>query len=163
MKLEYLKVGQIVTTHGVRGDIKLLPWTDGPDFLCDFKRVFIDGREYKLECCRVQKNCAFLKLAGIDTVEAGQLLRGKTVEVYRQEAPDGLIFADELKGMDVYSDSIFVGKIVDVLDMPSSSVYVIRGEKEYMIPAVKQFILDTDLDANKMTVRLIEGMETDAP
>lgn len=163
MKLEYLKVGQIVTTHGVRGDIKLLPWTDGPDFLCDFKRVFIDGREYKLECCRVQKNCALLKLAGIDTVEAGQLLRGKTVEVYRQEAPDGLIFADELKGMDVYSDSIFVGKIVDVLDMPSSSVYVIRGDKEYMIPAVKQFILDTDLDANKMTVRLIEGMETDAP
>jgi 16S rRNA processing protein RimM len=56
-----------------------------------------------------------------------------------------------------------IGKIVDVLDMPSRSVYVIRGEKEYMIPAVREFILSTDLESNVMQVRLLEGMETDAP
>ena len=163
MKLEYLKVGQIVTTHGVRGDVKLLPWTDGPEFLLDFRRVFIEGREYLLEDCRIQKTCNLLKLRGVDTVEDGQKLRGKTVEVRREEAPEGLIFADELMGMEVFADGENIGRIVDVLDMPSSSVYVIRGEKEYMIPAVKQFILDTDLEGNRMQVKLLEGMETDAP
>jgi 16S rRNA processing protein RimM len=163
MKLEYLKVGEIVNTHGVRGEMKLLPWTDGPEFLLDFRRVFIDGKEYALESCRIQKTCNLLKLRGVDTVEDAQLLRGKTVEVYRQEAPDGLIFADELLGMEVYAADTMIGKIVDVLDMPSSSVYVIRGEKEYMIPAVREFILSTDLESNVMQVRLLEGMETDAP
>ena len=163
MKLEFVKAGEIVTTHGVKGEVKVLPWLDSPEDLCDFERCRISGKEYMIESCRIQKTCNLVKLSGVDTMEAAQSMRGKVIELYRSDISDEVIFADELKGIDVYSDGIFVGKIVDVLDMPSSSVYVIRGEKEYMIPAVKQFILDTDLDANKMTVRLIEGMETDAP
>ena len=162
MKLQFIEAGEIVTTHGVRGELKILPWGDSPEFLCDFSRVRIGGREYKVESCRVQKTCNLLKIEGVDSMEQAQALRGKTVEVWRSEAPDGLIFAAELIGMSVMADGSEIGKITDVLDYPGNKVYVVKGEKEYMIPAVKAFILDTDIEQEIMRVRLIEGMETDA-
>lgn len=158
MKLEFLEAGEIVTTHGVRGEVKVLPWADGPDFLCDFSRVRIEGREYKLESCRVQKTCNLVKIQGIDTMEDAQKLRGKTVEVFRCDAPEELIFAAELIGMDVFCDGEAVGKVTDVLDYPGNKVYVVKGQHEYMIPAVKAFVLNMDMEANRMDVRLIEGM-----
>ena len=162
MKLEFLEAGEIVSTHGVRGEMKVLPWADGPDFLCEFDRVRIGGKDYNVENCRVQKTCNLLKIEGVDTIEAAQTMRGKTVEIYRCDAPEGLIFAAELMGMTVLCDGNEIGKITDVLDYPGNKVYVVKGEKEYMIPAVKAFILDTDMEKEIMQVRLIEGMETDA-
>ena len=162
MKLEFLEAGEIVSTHGVRGEMKVLPWADGPDFLCEFDRVRIGGKDYNVENCRVQKTCNLLKIEGVYTMEAAQAMRGKTVEIYRCDAPEGLIFAVELMGMTVLCDGKEIGKITDVLDYPGNKVYVVKGEKEYMIPAVKAFILDTDMEKEIMQVRLIEGMETDA-
>ena len=161
MKLQYLEAGQIVTTHGVRGEMKVLPWADGPDFLLDFNRVRIDGKEYKVESCRVQKSCNLLKLQGIDTMEAAQAMHNKTIEIYREDTDPDIIFAAELIGIDVFQDDIQIGKLVDVLDYPGNKVYVVKGEKEYMIPAVKAFVLSTDMDNNRMQVNLIEGMATD--
>jgi len=160
MKLDFLEAGEIVTTHGVRGEMKILPWGDGPDFLCDFSRVRIDGQEYDVETCRVQKTCNLLKIVGIDTMEDAQKLRGKTVEIFRRDAPDDLIFAAELIGMSVFSEGKEIGKIADVLDYPGNKVYVVKGEHEYMIPAVKAFVLRTDMEKGLMEVRLIEGMGT---
>ena len=162
MKLEFLEAGEIVSTHGVRGEMKVLPWADGPDFLCEFDRVRIAGKDYPVESCRVQKTCNLLKIEGVDTMEAAQAMRGKTVEIYRCDAPEGLIFAAELMGMTVLCEGQEIGKITDVLDYPGNKVYVVKGQKEYMIPAVKAFILDTDMEKEIMQVRLIEGMETDA-
>ena len=110
----------------------------------------------------MQKTCNLLKIEGVDTMEAAQAMRGKTVEIYRCDAPEGLIFAAELMGMTVLCDGEEIGKITDVLDYPGNKVYVVKGQKEYMIPAVKAFILDTDMEKEVMQVRLIEGMETDA-
>lgn len=161
MKLEFLEAGEIVTTHGVRGEMKILPWADSPDFLLDYRRVRIGGREYTVESCRVQKTCNLLKVNGIDTVEDAQAMRGKVVEIYRSDAPANIIFAAELIGMQVYSDGVQIGEVIDVLDYPGNKVYVVRGEHEYMIPAVKAFVLSTDMDKNEMQVKLIEGMRTD--
>lgn len=161
MKLQFLEAGEIVTTHGVRGEMKVLPWADGPDFLLDFDRVRINGTDYKVESCRIQKTCNLLKVLGVDTMEDAQALRGKTVEVYRADAPEDMIFVAELIGMAVYADGVRIGVIEDVLDYPGNKVYVVKGEYEYMIPAVKQFILSTDMDNEVMHVRLIEGMRTD--
>ena len=161
MKLQFLEAGEIVSTHGVRGEMKVLPWADGPDFLLDFKRVRIGGTEYKVESCRIQKTCNLLKVKGVDTMEAAQLLRGKTVEVYRTDAPADMIFVAELIGTTVFAEGCEIGKITDVLDYPGNKVYVVKGEHEYMIPAVKQFILSTDMEKEIMQVRLIEGMRTD--
>ena len=161
MKLQFLEAGEIVTTHGVRGEVKVLPWADGPEFLLDFKRVLIGTKEYKVELCRVQKSCNLLKLQGVDTMEAGQALRGKTLKVYREDAPKELIFAAELLGVEVFADDEKIGEVTDVLDYPGNKVYVVKGQYEYMIPAVKQFVSQIDLDANRMQVMLIEGMRTD--
>ena len=161
MRLQFVQAGEVVTTHGVKGEMKVLPWLDCPEYLLDFDRVRIAGKDYAVENCRVQKTCNLLKVKGIDTMEAAQAMRGKVVEIYREDVDPEVIFADELIDVAVFSEGSCIGKIVDVLDYPGNSVYVIRGEFEYMIPAVKQFVLSTDLDANRMEVRLIEGMRTD--
>ena len=161
MKLQFVKAGEIVTTHGVRGEVKVYCWLDDPEMLCEFDRCRISGKEYNLEQVRVQKSCNLVKLEGIETMEAAQLLRGKVLELYREDIDDEVIFADELKGVEVFTEGEMIGKIIDVLDYPGNSVYVVKGTYEYMIPAVSQFILSTDLNANRMEVRLLEGMRTD--
>ena len=161
MKLQYLEAGEIVTTHGVRGEVKVLPWGDSPDFLLDYNRVRIDGTEYIVQSCRVQKTCNLLKLQGVETMEEAQSLRGKVVEVYRCDAPEDLIFVAELIGVTVVCDGTVIGKIEDVLDYPGNKVYVVRGEHEYYIPAVKEFVLSIDMEKEVMDVKIIEGMRTD--
>ena len=161
MKLQFIKAGEIVTTHGVKGEVKVLPWIDSPEDLCEFDRCRIDGKEYTMDTVRVQKSCNLVKLRGIDTMEAAQAMRGKVLELYREDIDDEVIFADELLNMEVFSEGKNIGKIVDVLDYPGNMVYVVRGEHEYMIPAVKAFVLSTDLENNEMQVKLIEGMRSD--
>lgn len=161
MKLEYIEAGEIVNTHGVRGEVKVLCWLDAPEMLCEFDRCRIAGKDYEMESVRVQKTCNLVKLSGIDTMEAAQKLRGKVLELYREDIDDEVIFAAELVGVEVYADGQCIGTVREVLDYPGNSVYVVRGEHEYMIPAVKQFILSTDMEKNVMEVRLIEGMRSD--
>ena len=161
MKLQFIEAGEIVTTHGVKGEVKVLPWVDAPDVLCEFDRCRIDGVEYTIEQCRVQKTCNLVKLSGVDTMEAAQAMRGKVMELYREDIDDDVIFAAELIGVQVLCEGVELGKIVDVLDYPGNSVYVVKGKHEYMIPAVKEFILSTDMDANVMQVKVIEGMRSD--
>ena len=161
MKLQFIEAGEIVTTHGVKGEVKVLCWLDEPEMLCEFDRCRICGKEYTMEQVRVQKTCNLVKLQGIDTMEAAQAMRGKTIELYREDIDEEVIFAAELIGIEVYAEDKLIGKIKEVLDYPGNSVYVVRGEYEYMIPAVKQFILDTDMEGNKMQIRLIEGMRSD--
>ena len=161
MQLPYIEAGEIVTTHGVRGEVKVLSWLDSPEMLCEFDRCRIEGREYAMDAVRVQKTCNLVKLRGVDTMEDAQKLRGKTMELYREDIPDELIFASELVDMEVYADGACIGKIKEVLDYPGNSVYVVQGEREYLIPAVKEFILSTDLERNQMQVKLLKGMASD--
>lgn len=161
MKLPYIEAGEVVTTHGVRGEVKLLTWLDSPEDLKPYRRCRIGGRDYEMESVRVQKTCNLVKLKGVDTMEAAQALRGKTMELYRQDAPEGLIFAAELMDMDVFCEEKFIGKITDVLDYPGNQVYVVTGEREYLIPAVSAFVLKTSLEDNRMDVNIIEGMASD--
>ena len=164
MKQTFIDAGEIVTTHGVRGEVKVLSWLDSAEMLCEFERCRIDGKEYIIETCRVQKTCNLVKLQGIDTMEVAQAMRGKTVQLYREDIADEVIFGVELLGVDVFCDDEKIGKITDVLDYPGNSVYVVGDDKvknRYMIPAVKEFVLSTDIDKNEMQVRLIEGMGYD--
>lgn len=162
MRLPFIEAGEIVNTHGVRGEIKMLPWLDSPEDMRGFTRCRIGGKDYAITACRVQNTCDLLKLEGVDTMEAAQALRGKTVTLYREDMDEDVIFAGDLIGMEVFSQAERIGELTQVLDYPGNQVYVVRGEREYMLPAVKEFILSTDLDGNRMEVKLLEGMETDA-
>ena len=161
MKLQLIEAGQIVTTHGLRGDVKVLPWVDSAEYLKNFKRVSIGGKTYAVEACRVQKACCLMKLQGVDTQEAGMALKDRTLSVFREDCDPDAIFAAEMMDVEVYAKDQCIGKVVDVLDYPGNLVYVVQGEYEYMIPAVKAFVLHVDLDANRMDVNLIEGMRSD--
>ena len=161
MELEYIEAGESVNTHGVRGEVKVLCGLDAPEMLCEFDRCRIAGKAYEMESVRVQKTCNLVKLKGVDTMEDAQKLRGKVLELYREDIDGEVIFAAELIGVEVYAEGENIGTIREVLDYPGNAVYVVRGEHEYMIPAVKQFILSTDMENNTMQVRLIEGMRSD--
>ena len=162
MRLPFIEAGEIVNTHGVRGEIKMLPWLDSPEDMRGFTRCRIGGKDYAITACRVQNTCDLLKLEGVDTMEAAQALRGKTVTLYREDMDEDVIFAGDLIGMEVFSQAKRIGELTQVLDYPGNQVYVVKGEREYMLPAVKEFILSTDLEGNRMEVKLLEGMETDA-
>ena len=162
--MEFIEAGKIVNTHSVYGELKVQPWSDTDDFLCDFDVVYIDGNAFEVERARVHKTCVLLKLRGINNINEAQKYRNKCVCVDRDEVEfdEGSYFIADLEGLTVIDkDGTELGEIVEVLTLPSSDVYVRRGEHEYMIPAVKAFVLSTDIDTGVMEVRLIEGMRTD--
>ena len=164
MKQQYLPAGKIVATHGLHGDVKILPWADGPEFLLDFDTVYLTGKPYAVEDARVQKTCVLMKLAGIDSVEAAARLRDVVVEIDRDDAelPEGSMFIQDLIGLPVLCGSTEIGKVKEILQMPANDVYVVEGEREYMIPAVPEFILERNPDEGFIRVRLLEGMQSDA-
>ena len=161
---QFLEAGQIVSTHGVQGEVKILPWADGPEFLLKFKTFYLGGKPVAVQSARIHKGCVLAKLEGVETPEQATLLRGKTVCVDRTgvRLPEGTVFIADLIGCRVLDEAgEEIGKIKDVLTMPSSDVYVIEGERSYMIPAVKEFIREIDAVQGIVRVHLIEGMATD--
>ena len=164
MEKQFLEAGEVVSTHGIQGEIKILPWADSPEFLLGFKTLFLNGKPYAVRASRVHKTCVLAKLEGIDTPEQATLLRGQTVTVDRTGVtlPEGTGFIADLLGCRALDDEgNEFGKIADVLTMPASDVYVIKGEKTYMVPAVKAFVREINVAEGFVRVHLIEGMATD--
>ena len=158
---KYLEAGKIVNTHGIKGEVKIEPWTDSADFLKSFKNLYIDGTARRVESARPHNGFLIAKLEGVDDVNAAMVLKNKTVSIDRSEAklPKGTFFLQDLIGASVIDENgSELGKLTDVLEMPAHNVYVVTGEREILIPAVPQFVLKTDADAGIVTVRLIEGM-----
>ena len=186
MNDKYLQTGKIVSTHGIKGEVKVLPWADAPEFLTRFKNFYLvgaaTGRQPEaegspvcgrpmaaptaltVESARVQKTCVLIKFKGIDTVEDAQKLRNQVLSIARDDPhiPAGTVFHADLIGRPVRANGVEIGKIKEILSMPSSDVWVVKGEKEYMIPHVKAFVPFIDLNLGYIDVNLIEGMETDA-
>jgi 16S rRNA processing protein RimM len=158
---KFLEAGQIVNTHGIRGEVRITPWADSPDFLRGFDRLYIDGEEVVVESARTHKNMLITKLRGIDDVNAAMRMKSKVVFIDRDDAklPEGDFFIQDILGARVVTeDGQTLGVLEDILDRPASDIYVVRGEREILIPAVSEFILNTDTAAGIITVRLIEGM-----
>lgn len=165
MEKQFLEAGEIVSTHGIQGEVKILPWADGPEFLLKFREFYIDGKAVAVQSSRIHKTCVLAKLEGIEDPEAATLLRGKIVSIDRNKVrlPKGTVFIADLLGCRVITEEgEEIGKIKDVLTMPASDVYVIHGEKKYMIPAVKEFVKEINVEEGFVRVHLIEGFETDA-
>ena len=158
---EFLEAGEIVTTHGVRGEVKILPWTDSVDFLRAFKTLYIGGRAYAVKRSFSHKGCMIAALEGVDDVNAAMALKGRTVCFARADAhlPKGRFFLADVLGAKVVDENGGeIGELVDIIENPTQNVYVVKGEREHLIPAVPEFVLDTDVENGVVTVRLIEGM-----
>lgn len=165
MKKQYLEAGKIVTTHGIKGEVKIMPYTDYPELLCEFDRLFLgkNHEEINVERSRVFKNMVIAKLEGYDTPEAAERLRNKILYMHRDdlELDKDTYFIQDLIGIEVSdADSEFVyGKITDVMQTGANDVYVVQGkDREYLIPAIPEVVITTDIDENTMTIRPLEGL-----
>ena len=158
---EYLDCGQIVNTHGVRGEVRIVPWADSPEFLCQFSTLYLDGAPRRVLSSRVHKGSVIAKLDGVDTVEEAMLLRDKTVQIRRTDAKlrSGTFFLADIIGLKVVDETgQTLGTLKEVLSPSVQRVYVVEGEREVLIPAVPEFILETNIEGGYLKVRLIEGM-----
>ncbi|BDF67935.1 ribosome maturation factor RimM [Oscillospiraceae bacterium] len=165
MKDRFLEVGEIVNTHGIKGEVKIMPWADSPEFLCQFDTLYLDGKPVRLRSVRTNKTLVLASLEGVDTVEAAMRLKGKVLSIDRTGVvlPEGRHFLADLMGLTVLDAATGeeLGVIQDILTPPAHEVYVVGGKgKEYMIPAVDAFLAETNVEEGYVRVNLIEGMES---
>ena len=154
-KQQYIEAGKIVNTHGVRGEVKIQVWLDSPEFMRRFKTLYIDSKPVRLVSSRAHKGFLIAMLEGVEDINAAMSLKNKTVYIDRADAK---LKKGEYFLCDIIGSGELVGTLEDILETPASSVYIVRGEAEHMIPAVPEFVLKTDAENGIITVRLIEGM-----
>lgn len=165
MLQQYLEVGKVTNVHGVMGEVRVQPWADSPQFLCGFSTLYVDKAHWpiQVERARVHKNMVILKFQGVTDVPSALAMRGAVLYIDRSDAhlPQGSFFLADIMGLEVRSadDGRVLGKVADILTLPANNVYVVRGgERELMIPAVPQFIAETNVDEGYLRVNLIEGL-----
>ena len=163
MKKDFLEAGKIVNTHGVRGEVKIVPWADSAEFLQGFETLYIDHVPVKLLSARVHKNSLIAKLEGVATIDGAIALKNKMVYIRRADAdlPEGDFFIQDILGLPVVDEADApLGTLQEVLPRPGNDVYVIAAEDgaERLVPDVPAFILEKNLEQGFIRVRLIEGM-----
>lgn len=166
MKQELIHVGAIVNAHGIRGEVKLNPVGFDPEFLVEFDRFNIGGKETEVRSSRVHKSVLLLTLPGVEDMDAALALKGKSVSIYAEdvELPEGEYFDVELEGCTVLDDATGeeLGKLKRVLHYPAHKVYEVKGAREYLIPAVPGvFIASVDIDAGVVRIHNMKGLATD--
>ena len=167
---EYLELGQIVGTHGVRGEIRLNPWCDSPEFVRQFKTLYFDAhgnKSVKVVSSRVHGNVALLKLDGVDSVESASALRNKILFMKRADAKidDGSYFIAELvdcRVIDADDESVEYGVLSDVSETGANDVWHIKKDgREYLLPAIPQVICDVDVKDGIIKIRPLKGIFDD--
>ena len=163
-----LKVGVITTTHGVRGEVKVFPTTDGAERFLDIAYVLLDtGREMKrldIKNVKFYKNLAILKFDGIDNINDIEKYKGRDLWIPRdegQELGDDEYYIADLIDMEVVlEDGSHFGTLTDVMETGANDVYIVERAdgSEVLLPAIADCILDVDLEENKMTVHLMKGL-----
>ena len=162
---QYLEVGKVVAVHGVMGEVRVQPWADSPDFLCQFKTLYVDQNHWpiQVERARVHKNMVTFKFEGVTDVPSGMALRNAILYIDRADAklPEGSFFIADLMGLEVRSAATgdVIGTLADVRDLPAHKIYIVKTpEREMMIPAVPQFIAETNIEGGYIQVNLMEGL-----
>lgn len=166
---QYLEIGKIVGTHGIRGMVRVQPWSDSGEFLTNFKRFFLspDG-ESELKALKIQPHGGVVLIAfkGVDTVEQAESLRGKTLYISRRDItlPEGRYFIDDLLGCEVFdADSgEKYGEISEVSKTGANDVWHIKsGDKEYLLPAIDEVIVKVDPENERLEIRPMKGIFDD--
>ena len=168
---EFLEIGEIVGTHGIRGEIRFNPWCDSPEFVKKFKTLYFDSNgscAVQIKAARPHGNIVLLTLEGIDTVEKAQKLRGKVLYMKRSDAklPDGTYFIAELTGCTVYDadepEKVY-GTLTDVSMTGANDVWHITDSKgkEYLIPSIPDVVIETDVAQNRIVIRPLKGIFDD--
>jgi len=162
MKIDLLDAGRIIGTHGIRGELRIIPWADSPAFLTGFESFYIDDKPVRVLFAKVHKSYAIVSLDGISDIDAAIKMKGKLVKINKNEAnlDEGLFFIADLIGLSAINADTGekIGIVNEVLTLPAHNVYVIKGDREILIPAVSEFVVETNLEEGFVKLRLIEGL-----
>ena len=165
---DVLEIGQIVNTRGLRGEVKVNSFSEDPERFEKLTSIFVkekgDYKEYEIQRVSYSKNQVILKLKGIDHIDYAEKLRGSYIYISRselEELPEGKYYIADLIGLEVYEDNgNLLGKVDDVFNTKSNSVYVVRTEKGELkyLPGIPDVIKNVDLNNQKIIVTLIPGL-----
>ena len=161
---EYLEIGQIVGTHGIKGFMKIKPLTDDIRRYDKLKTIYINTVEFEIEQVGYNKNMVLLKLKGIDKIEEAEKYRNFYLKIDRKDAaklPENSYFIVDLLECSVYTEeNELLGKIDDIFPTGSNDVYVVKDGlgKQILIPAIKEVVKSVDLANKKIVVKLLEGL-----
>ncbi len=171
MKKDYLELGQIVSTHGVKGEVRINPWCDSPSFAKKFKTVYFDdkgNKSVKVQSCRAHGNVILMKLEGIDSIEDALSHKNRIVYIKRDDAhlSNDVWFIEELIGctvIDIDTGKNY-GNIVEISQTGANDVWHISDDNnvEYLIPAIKDVVLEVNVSENYVKIRPLRGIFDDA-
>lgn len=168
MKRQYFEIGQIVNHFGIKGMVKVNPFTDDISQFEEMKTILVDKKgslqEMQIEEVKYSKNQVLLKLKGIETVEEAEKYRNCYLKLPREKArklPKNTYFIADLIGLEVYTEEgNLLGKVDDIYNTGASDIYVIKDElgKQILLPAIKEVIKQVDLEEEKIVVHLLDGL-----
>lgn len=169
--MDFLKIGQIVNIHGVKGEVKVYPYTDNINNIASLKKIYLDPElklEYLVKGSKILKNMIVFKLAGIDSIEQTKDLMQKYIYIKKEKIKEeNTYYVEDLINLDVYtvdnlediSKAIYFGKLVNVFNAGATDVYEIKTEDiTVCIPAIKEVVLKISLEERKIYVKMMEGL-----
>lgn len=167
--MELLEVGKIVNTHGLRGEVKIVPWTDSPDVFEDLQYVIVKSRTgdttLNIKGIKYQKNNIIVKFKELDRIEDAEPLKNSVVYAPREmlgELPEGVYYIADLIGLNVVNEQgEKLGVIADVFSTGANDVYDIKreGKKNLLLPVIDDVVLDVNIPEKKVTVHVMEGLD----
>ena len=165
---KYFEIGQIVNTNGLKGFVKVKPFTDDIKEFETFETIYVQKKteliEFKIESVRYAQNMVLLKLKGIDDIDSAEALRNLYIKVSREQLPElqenSYYIVDLLECEVVTVEGEILGKMDDVFNTGSNDIYVVKNEKgkQILLPAIKEVIKNVDIPNRKITVKLMEGL-----
>lgn len=165
---EFLELGQIVNTFGIKGMIKVKPFTDDITRFDNIKNIYVETNktenQYEIEEVKYHKGMVLIKFKGIDSIEEAELLRNSYLKIHRKDEPEleeGTYYIADLIGLEVYSDEgSLLGKLDDIYNTGSNDIYVVKDElgKQLLLPAISDVIKKIDLQQKKIVVHILKGL-----
>lgn len=165
---EYFELGQIVNTFGIKGMVKVKPFTDNIEQFEELEKIYIKNKsgkkEYQIQEVKFHKQMVLIKFEGIDNPEDAELLRNSYVLINRKDAKpleEGTYYIVDLLESEVYTDeNILLGKVEDIFNTGSNDIYVVKDElgKQVLLPGIPEVIKQVDIENKKITVHIIPGL-----
>lgn len=163
--MDLLEVGKIVNTHGLRGEVKVVAWTDTPDVFEDLEYVYCGSEKLTLKSVKYQKNNIIVKFEEIQSIEEAEKYKNKILTAERDmlgELPEGTYYIADLIGLEVIDDEgNLLGTIGDVFNTGSNDIYEVKreGKKPLLLPVIDEVVLDVNIEEKRVTVHVMEGLE----
>ena len=166
--MEFLEVGKIINTHGLRGDVKVIPWTDMPEDFEEIPVVYIrrknDDEQLTVSKIKYQKNNLIVKFKELNDINQAEKYKGLVLYANREnlwELEEGVYYIADLIGLDVYDESGKIGVLADVFNTGANDIYEVRreGKKNLLLPVIDEVVREIDLENKRITVHVMEGLD----